>query len=143
MREIKVIEKRMSHDPYDRYHKRFIVVDKNTGEVLDDAQGYGYKSAQNAYKAYGYKNRVKSKDKEKAQKTRRIVKWMEEHPQFVDAMDTFAFEIVKGSWGEDERFEMEYEGVACFHLPSPLISREEVLHPFKNELCFFLFFQID
>lgn len=35
---------------------------------------------------------------------------------------------------------MEYEGVACFHLPSPLISWEEVLHPFKYELRFFLFF---
>lgn len=133
MREIKVIEKRMSHDPYDRYDKRFIVVDKNTGEVLDDAQGYGYKSAQNAYKAYGYKNRDKSKDKEKAQKTRRIVKWMEEHPQFVDAMDTFAFEIVKGSWGEDERFDTKFvEKMLSFHDLKPDFTPGELLRVWEK-----------
>lgn len=33
MREIKVIEKRMSHDPYDRYDKRFIVVEEHRRSV--------------------------------------------------------------------------------------------------------------
>lgn len=40
-----------------RYEKRYVVVDKNTGEVLDDAQGYGYKTKKNAYSAYYYKYR--------------------------------------------------------------------------------------
>ena len=39
-----------------------VEVDKETGEVLDDAQGYGYKTKRNAYACYGYKNRDKSKD---------------------------------------------------------------------------------
>jgi hypothetical protein len=29
--------------------KRYVVVDEATGEIVDDAQGYGYKSAQNAH----------------------------------------------------------------------------------------------
>ena len=29
----------------DRWEKRYIVVDAETGKILDDAQGYGYKSA--------------------------------------------------------------------------------------------------
>ena len=33
------------------YDKRFIVIDKDSGEILDDAQGYGYKTAQNYYEA--------------------------------------------------------------------------------------------
>lgn len=37
------------------YDARFVVVDTITGEILDDAQGYGYKSKIKAYKAYGYK----------------------------------------------------------------------------------------
>ena len=40
--------------PYGKV-ERFIIVNIETGEVLDDAQGYGYKTAVNAYKAYGYK----------------------------------------------------------------------------------------
>ena len=52
--------------------KRYIVVDIQTGEVLDDAQSYGYKSIKNAYSAFGYKTRDKSKDKEKKQKELKI-----------------------------------------------------------------------
>lgn len=36
--------------------RRYVVVDAATGEIVDDAQGYGYKSAQNAYRAHAYKS---------------------------------------------------------------------------------------
>ena len=39
---------------------RYIIVD-GSGKTLDDAQGWGYKSFQNAQKAWAYKNRDKSK----------------------------------------------------------------------------------
>ena len=86
------------------YEKRFVVVDKNTGEILDDAQGYGYKTIRNAYSAYAYKTRDKSKDKEKLAKKKHIQQWMKEHKGFVKMMDTVAFEIAKGSWGPDDKF---------------------------------------
>ena len=84
--------------------KRFVVVDKNTGEILDDAQGYGYKTIRNAYSAYAYKTRDKSKDKEKLAKKKHIQRWMKEHKNFVEMMDTIAFEIAKGSWEPDDKF---------------------------------------
>ncbi|MCD8083215.1 MAG: hypothetical protein LUE86_06880 [Clostridiales bacterium] len=34
---------------------RYVLVDAKTGEVLDDAQGYGYKSVEKAHAAYAYK----------------------------------------------------------------------------------------
>ena len=40
---------------------RYACVDENTNEVLDDAQGYGYKTAQAAYKAWGWKHRSPKK----------------------------------------------------------------------------------
>lgn len=85
--------------------KRYVVIDKTTQEVLDDAQGYGYRSPQKAYAAYAYKHRDKSKDKEKAAKTKRILVWMKEHKDFVKLMDQIAFEIEKGSWGPDNKFD--------------------------------------
>jgi hypothetical protein len=30
---------------------------------------------------------------------------MKDHPKFVERMDTFAFEIAKGSWGENDKFD--------------------------------------
>ena len=41
-----------SHPAYDTTETRFCIVDANTGEMLDDAQGYGYKTAQKAYAGY-------------------------------------------------------------------------------------------
>lgn len=85
--------------------KRYVVVDKNTQEIVDDAQGYGYRSPQKAYAAYAYKHRDKSKDKEKAAKAKKIRIWMKEHKDFVKLMDQIAFEIAKGSWGPDDKFD--------------------------------------
>ena len=88
---------------------RFVVVDKETGEILDDAQGYGYKSKPKAYAAWTYKNRDKHKDKEKAAKKAHIEQWMRKHKSFVVAMDECCFEIkVKGSWGPDDRFNAKF-----------------------------------
>ena len=36
---------------------RYAIKDIETGEIVDDAQGYGYRSAQKAYAGWAYKNR--------------------------------------------------------------------------------------
>lgn len=94
-----------SEPAYDTSEIRYCIVSNETGEVLDDAQGYGYRTAQKAYAAYAYKTRDKSKDKEKADKKRHIQKWMKEHKGFVRAMDDTAFQILKGTWGPDDEFD--------------------------------------
>lgn len=77
------------------YDKRYVVIDKDTGEILDDAQGYGYKSVQKAHAAYAYKTRDKSKDAEKLAKKKHILKWLKEHKDFAELMEDVAFECVK------------------------------------------------
>ncbi|MBQ7217469.1 MAG: hypothetical protein IJS39_15965 [Synergistaceae bacterium] len=78
-----------------KYDKRYVVVDKDTGEVLDDAQGYGYKTAQKAHAAYAYKTRDRSKDAEKLAKKRHIRKWLKEHKDFAQLMEAVAFDCAK------------------------------------------------
>lgn len=84
---------------------RYVVIDKDTGEVLDDAQGYGYKTVKNAYAAYSYKHRDKSKNAENREKRKKIHLWMKQHKDFVNFMDTIAFEIAKGSHGPNDKFD--------------------------------------
>lgn len=79
-----------------KYSDRFVIIDEDTGEVLDDAQGYGYKTAQKAYSAFAYKNRDKSKDKEKAEKKKQIKKWIKDHKEFSDALEICEWDIIKG-----------------------------------------------
>ena len=45
---------------------------------------------------------------EKAKKRDHIKKWLREHKSFEDAMDIFSFEIAKGSWGRDEKFDANF-----------------------------------
>lgn len=37
------------------YDERFVMIDVRTGEILDDAQGYGYKTKTKAFTAFCYK----------------------------------------------------------------------------------------
>lgn len=76
----------------DKAERRYVIKDMESGEIVDDAQGYGYKSAQKAYAGWAYKSRDKSKDAEKAEKERAISKWMKENKAFIRLLDTLAFE---------------------------------------------------
>ncbi len=84
------------------YDKRYIIVNKDTGEVIDTAQGYGYKSKQKAYAAFAYKNRDKSKDAEKANKKKHIQKWIREHNSFMNLLEGYAFDYLKNGDEEDK-----------------------------------------
>lgn len=118
---------------YDTSEIRYCIVSNETGEVLDDAQGYGYRTAQKAYAAYAYKTRDKSKDKEKADKKKHIQQWMKKHKGFVKAMNDTAFEIAKGSWGPDDEFDAKQvkEMLDNFEL-KPDFTAGELLRVWRN-----------
>lgn len=92
----------------DRYETRYQIISTETGEILDDAQGYGYKTAQKAYAGFAYKNRDKSKDKERLTKKKHIENWMKQNKSFVRLMDAYAFDIAKGAMGPDEKFDAKF-----------------------------------
>lgn len=118
---------------YDTFEMRYCIVSTDTGEVLDDAQGYGYKTAQKAYSAYAYKIRDKSKDKKKQEKKRHIQQWMKEHKSFVKAMDDTAFEIAKGTWGPNDKFDASLvkEMLSNFKL-KPDFTASELLKAWRD-----------
>ena len=67
--------------------KRYVVIDEATGEVLDDAQGYGYKSAQNAHRAFSYMSMPPKKKRERDAAKRRVERWWAEHEEFMQHVD--------------------------------------------------------
>ena len=92
---------------YDTTEYRYRIISSETGEVLDDAQGYGYKTAQKAYAAYAYKHRDKSKDKIRQAKKKHIEQWLREHKALWSLMDDYAFQIAKGAMEPDAKFDAE------------------------------------
>ena len=82
----------------DKYWNCYAIADAETGEILDDAQGYGYKTAPNAYRCWYYKHRDKSKDKEKRKKEYKIKDWLKIHRKDIeqDLQDTQWYYIKDG-----------------------------------------------
>ena len=77
------------------YDKRYVVVDEATGEVLDDAQGYGYKTAQNAHRANAYKSMPPKKKRQRDAAKRRVQRWCQEHPDVMQHLDQAMFYAIK------------------------------------------------
>lgn len=69
-----------------QYNPRYVIIDTETGEILDDAQGYGYTSAQKAHIGYSYKTRDQTKDKEKAEQKLAVHLWIRNHRKFMEAL---------------------------------------------------------
>lgn len=52
---------------------RYVIINTETGEVVDDAQGYGFKSAQKAYACFVYKN-ASPEEKKKRNEAKKLFK---------------------------------------------------------------------
>ena len=63
---------------------RFAIIDADTDEVFDDAQGYGYKTAQAAYKAFGYKKQTDNQRKAYEAKKDAIAAFCRKHQNTID-----------------------------------------------------------
>ncbi len=96
----------------DRTETRYAIYDEETGELLDDAQGYGYKSRKKAYAAWAYKHRDRAKEAEKKKRAREIIVWQKPYGLF-KTLDQYAFEIAKGSWGPDDKVDTKMVEELC------------------------------
>lgn len=70
---------------------RYVLIDKDTGEIVDDCQGYGFKTEKKAYACWAYQNRDKKLE-------RKIKRWLKSHKDFVRKLDYLAFDIVKSGF---------------------------------------------
>lgn len=86
---------------YDESLHRYYIIDKDTGEILDDAQGYGYRTAQKAYAAWAWKSKSKSKRKSEYKRKTEIKEWLNSHKEIRDAIDIVAFDALKGDYGPE------------------------------------------
>lgn len=77
------------------YDRRYVVVDETTGEVLDDAQGYGYKTAQNAHRAYSYKSAPPKKKAQRNAVERNVERWCAAHKAFMSDLEQAMFYAMK------------------------------------------------
>ena len=77
------------------YTPRYILVDETTGEIVDDAQGYGYKGERKAYSTFYYKHRDKTKDGEKRRIKKLVIKFCKDNPELIEDLLDLEFHILK------------------------------------------------
>lgn len=84
-------------EPYDFTYseKRWVIVDAETGEILDDAQGYGYKSAAGAHRAFGYKTASKEVKRRRETAKRLVERFERKHKNLMDDLDAMSFYAAK------------------------------------------------
>lgn len=75
--EIVEIDKEIEIDPYGGkgVEKRYVIVNVDTGEIFDDANGYGYKSYQKAMAAYKFKSQGKESIEKRYKREEKIDVW--------------------------------------------------------------------
>ena len=78
-----------------RYEPRYVIVDEETGEILDDANGYGYKTGQAAHKGWAYKSKPRE-EKDKINKQHLIIiNWIKENKKIVSRLEDLYFYTFK------------------------------------------------
>ena len=94
MNNYKVIKSKQLSKGYDN---RYVIVDKETNQVLDDANGYGYKSKENAHRCWAYKSRSKEDKNKINKKYEAVIKWIDKNKKIIDELDNMAFYACKDS----------------------------------------------
>ena len=125
------ITKIINYDGIKVTEKRYVIVDADTGEVYDDAQGYGYKTRQKAYSAYNYKKRDTATIDAEYDKKEQIEKWCEENRSFVDDVtDTICDCIMHGEEFTNKMYEQMFNNYGI-----DIKTLEFTIEEFKKWMC--------
>ena len=95
--------------------RRYIVRDIETKKVLDNANGYGYKSKYLAYKAYAFKINDKEEidrilRNEKLSKT--ISAWCKQHRSFISSLEKYQYMAIEENPKDYGRLTLKYLNMA-------------------------------
>ena len=77
------------------YDRRYVVVVAATGAVIDDAQGYGYKTAQNAHRTHAYKSVSPAKKRQREAIKKNVRRRCVEHSYFMGDIEQAMFYAMK------------------------------------------------
>lgn len=81
---------------------RYIIIDGDTGEVFDDAQGFGYKTSQKAYAAFRYKIKSPSEHAALEKKKRDVQHWCKTYSSVVKLLEAIQFDACKSGISQKE-----------------------------------------
>lgn len=79
----------------DRTETRWRLVDAATGRIVDDAQGHGYRTAQAAYRAYGYQTAMRRRGTRAKTVKQRVQAWWATHERLHAELEDMQLQALK------------------------------------------------
>jgi len=73
-------------DVFSHEETRYVILDADTGEVFDDAQGWGYKTKRNAYAALGH---MRARAEGKPTRSQLAKSWLNSNPAAKAAIESY------------------------------------------------------
>lgn len=77
---------------------RYVVVSTDTGKVLDDAQGHGYRSEEKAYAVFSSKALTVSQREEIRKKKATVLAWCREHDTLMDELFDIELQVSRAMY---------------------------------------------
>ena len=74
---------------------RYVIINSDTGEIFDDAQGYGYKTPQKAYAAFSWKKKSPEEHIEQELKKKEVQEWCKKYESVVRKIEDIIFISIK------------------------------------------------
>ena len=74
---------------------RYVIINSDTGEIFDDAQGYGYKTPQKAYAAFSWKKKSPEEHIEQELKKKEVQEWCKKYESVVKNIEDIIFISIK------------------------------------------------
>ena len=74
---------------------RYVIINSDTGEIFDDAQGYGYRTPQKAYAAFNWKKKSPEEHTEQELKKKEVQEWCRKYKSVVRQIEDILFISVK------------------------------------------------
>lgn len=84
-------------------YNRYMLIDIATGEIVDDAQGYGYRTKQKAHAAWNYQHATSKQKRARKQNRKRNEEFLKQHKHFEDAWGEVCLECYKD--GEEPSYD--------------------------------------
>jgi hypothetical protein len=103
-KQIKANIKQDQYDNYSQHDKRFVIID-DSGNIVDDAQGWGYKTEEKARKAMWYKFKGGKKKIDKREEEKRV--FFDNH----QGLDKFLHRIWENNFKEIARGEVTEQDI--------------------------------
>lgn len=113
-----VVAKKVKAVAMPRKVDRWMLVDVETGEIVDDAQGYGYRTARGAHAAWAYHHQTGEQAHRRKVNQKRNREFLQKHKHFEDGWAEVCLDCYKNGTEPGysdfkdlvQEFESDYEG---------------------------------